>query len=81
MHKTPRTDAEWARAMDIPLAVFLGRVEFPELRLDPSTPCGLDDFLMERYDALREAVALRKEWGEDSEGLSYGEYLAKYSTY
>jgi len=73
-----KTDAQWAHVYELPLSIFLGEEPFNPQVDWASMPCGYDDYINEKLDAQREVVRCRKAWGEDDEGLSFGDYLRKY---
>jgi hypothetical protein len=56
----PEDDEEWAQYLGLSLGQWLGQERFSPI-LNPSLPCGADDAAMDRIDAIKEMIALRKE--------------------
>ena len=73
-----KTDAQWAHGMGIDVDLFLGKKPMPSLDLR-GVPCGEDDAIAERYDAVVQMIRLRKEWGNDPDRCeNFGDYVRKY---
>lgn len=71
-------DEEWADYYELPLSVFLGKKPFKPIRLKDWYPCGYDDYLVNKMKEQEKVILLRRAWGRDSNGISFGEFVHRY---
>lgn len=71
-----KDDAFYASWWGISVAQWVGNAPVGEPDVT-GLPCGQDDAVLERHEAMLEQIELRKQYGLENPACSFSEYLAK----